>query len=95
MHFHSCGSSSTFLSRCEDCARRECNFDVDQDCMEKHAGVEPAAEVANRLVAETHLKVDVARKLLDQYGWDFDAALENFLELKEAGMLPPDIFNDA
>ena len=63
--------------------------------MEKHAGVEPAAEVANRLVAETHLKVDVARKLLDQYGWDFDAALENFLEMKEAGNLPPHIFSDA
>jgi len=81
--------------RCEECGRKDCNFDVDQDCMEKYAGVEPSEQVANRLVAETQLKMEFARKLLDQYGWDFEAALENFLEMKEAGNLPPHIFNDA
>ena len=84
-----------FLSWCDECARRDCNFDVCQDCMEERAGVEPAEEVARRLVAETNLKVETARRLLDQYNWDFEAALENFLELNEAGQLPPDIFNDA
>ena len=63
--------------------------------MVKHAGVESDVSVVNRLVAETNLKMDIARKLLGQYGWDFDAALENFLEMKEAGKLPADIFNDA
>ena len=63
--------------------------------MEKHAGVEPAEEVAKRLVAETNLKMEKARRLLDQYNWDFEDALENFFEMKEAGQLPPDIFNDA
>ena len=63
--------------------------------MEKYAGVAPSEQVANRLVAETQLKMEIARKLLDQYNWDFEAALENFLEMKEAGNLPPHIFNDA
>ena len=63
--------------------------------MVKHAGVESDVSVVNRLVAETNLKMDTARRLLGQYGWDFDAALENFLEMKEAGKLPADIFNDA
>jgi len=92
-----CGSTYAMGDpyRCEDCARRDCNFDVDQDCMEKHAGVEPADNVVKRLVAETNLKMDIAHKLLRQFEWDFDAALENFLELKEAGKLPADIFNDA
>ena len=63
--------------------------------MEKHAGVEPADNVVKRLVEETNLKMDIAHKLLHQFGWDFDAALENFLEMKEAGKLPADIFNDA
>ena len=89
--YHSCRC----LSRCEDCARKDCNFDVDQDCMEKHAGVEPTEEVAKRLVAATQLKMEFARKLLDQYAWDYEAALENFLEMKEAGNLPPHLFNDA
>jgi len=81
--------------RCDECGRKECNFDVDQDCMEKHAGVEPAQEVANRLVAETGLKMEFAKKLLGQYAWDFEAALENFSEMKEAGNLPPHIFVEA
>ena len=41
--------------------------------MEKYAGVEPSEQVANRLVAETQLKMEFARKLLDQYAWDFEA----------------------
>lgn len=92
-----CGSTYAIAEpwRCEDCARRDCNFDVDQDCMVKHAGVESDVSVVNRLVAETNLKMDTARRLLGQYAWDFDAALENFLEMKEAGKLPADIFNDA
>ena len=63
--------------------------------MEKYAGVEPAEEVANRLVAETGLKMEFARKLLGQYAWDFEAALENFSEMKEAGNLPQHIFVEA
>ena len=63
--------------------------------MEKYAGVEPNEEVAKRFVAETGLKMEFARKLLIQYASDFDAALENFLEMKEAGNLPPHIFSDA
>ena len=39
--------------------------------------------------------VEFSRKLLNQYASDFEAALENFLEMKEAGNLPPHIFSDA
>ena len=63
--------------------------------MEEYAGVEPNEEVAKRFVAETGLKMEFARKLLNQYASDFEAALENFLEMKEAGNLPPHIFSDA
>ena len=37
--------------------------------------------------------VEFSRKLLNQYASDFEAALENFLEM--AGNLPPHIFSDA
>ena len=40
--------------------------------MEKYAGVEPNEEVAKRFVAETGLKMEFARKLLNQYASDFE-----------------------
>jgi len=81
-----------FPWRCEQCERKECNFDVDRACMVKYAGEEPAEAIGKRFAAQTGLKFKFAMGLLEQNGVDFDKALAEFEELKAEGEILPEAY---
>jgi len=81
--------------RCEDCERKECNYDVDRACMVIYAGEESAESIGKRFAEQTGLKFKFAMQLVGMSGLDLEKALAEFNEAKADGEIPPEAYSEA